>query len=164
MDENTKCLVIDMGMCLRVPFSNDDGSVTDVSAGTLRHLILPQGPCGKPNYISPEVLQNSEPFDGFAIDLWSAGVILFIMVVGLPPFEFAHDHDPRFRMIARGGLMAMLNQWGRSISPQVCDLLQRMLQKHPRNRLSLMEVMDHRWVVDGYVTPPPSPTDEGWRT
>lgn len=161
--EDTDCLLIDLGMCLRVPFAAEDGSVTDVSEGTLRRLIKSQGQCGKPNYIAPEILSNKEPFDGFAIDVWAAGVILFIMLVGIPPFEWAHDEDPRFKMITRGNLSGLLAQWSRPISHDAADLLQNMLRKNPRDRLSLMEVMDHKWVVDENVAPPrPLRGNEEW--
>ena len=71
IDENTKALVIDLGMCLHIPYNAPNGSelVCDVSAGTLRRLMYPQGQCGKPNYISPEVLQNSDAFDGVSAQL-----------------------------------------------------------------------------------------------
>lgn len=163
VDECTRSLIIDMGMCLRVPFTSDDGSVTDASEGTLRRLMSPQGQCGKPNYISPEVLLNSDPFDGFAIDLWAAGIILFIMLVGLPPFEWANRDDPRFLMITNGRLMSMLRQWRRPVSEEAGDLLQRMLREDPRDRLSLSEVMDHMWVVRDEAAPPPPGADEEWR-
>eukprot|EP00957_Ditylum_brightwellii_P121277 9248486-Ditylum_brightwellii.AAC.1 len=153
-----------LGMCLRVPFGDDDGNIMDVSGGTLRRLMSPQGQCGKPNYISPEVLQNTESFDGFAIDVWAAGIILFIMLVGLPPFEWANREDPRFRMITKGGLMRMLTQWQRPISPEAGDLLQRMLKEDPKDRLSLVEIMDHQWVVNEEVSSPAPPQDEDWRS
>jgi len=163
VDQMTKAAIIDLGMCLRVPFGADDGSIVDATKGTLRRLISPQGQCGKPNYISPEVHLNTEPFDGFAIDVWACGIILFIMLVGLPPFEWANRDDPRFRMITKGGLALMLNQWNRPVSNEAGDLLQRMLREDPKERLSLMEVMDHPWVInDDASAPPPQPDDE-WR-
>lgn len=163
VDQMTKAAIIDLGMCLRVPFGADDGSIVDATKGTLRRLLSPQGQCGKPNYISPEVHLNTEPFDGFAIDVWACGIILFIMLVGLPPFEWANRDDPRFRMITKGGLALMLNQWNRPVSNEAGDLLQRMLREDPKERLSLMEVMDHPWVInDDASAPPPQPDDE-WR-
>lgn len=159
----TKAAIIDLGMCLRVPFGAEDASIVDVTKGTLRRLMKPQGQCGKPNYISPEVGLNTEAFDGFAIDVWACGVILFIMLVGLPPFEFASKDDPRYRMITRGGLMTMLTQWNRAISVEAGDLLQKMLREDPRERLSLMEVMDHPWVINDDATAPPSQAVDAWR-
>ena len=163
VDEYRTSVIIDLGMCLRVPYDDGD-SVTDVSAGTLRRLIGPLIPCGKPNYISPEIFKSEGPFDGFAIDLWAAGVILFIMLVGLPPWEFAGEEDPRYRMVARGGLARMLESWNRSVSPLATDLLQKMLREDPRQRLSLCEVKDHEWVV-GDDSPGSfgAPSNEGWR-
>ena len=168
VDEYKTSIIIDLGMCLRVPYASDDGSPTpmSVSAGTLRRLIRPMMPCGKPNYISPEIYKNEVPFDGFGIDLWSSGVILFIMLVGLPPWEFAREDDPRYRMVVRGGLEQMLISWGRPISPQAADLLQKMLRDDPRDRLSLLEIKDHDWVK--YDDPPMQvfqqpASNEGWR-
>lgn len=69
------CLVIDMGMCLRVPYhspGDPNGKAVDVEHGTDRRLIVPMGTCGKKNYMSPEVYENKTNFDGFAVDLWSA--------------------------------------------------------------------------------------------
>lgn len=165
VDKRTQTLIIDFGMCLRVPFGADDGSVVDERAGALRRLLKPQGRCGKPNYISPEVLQNTEPFDGYAIDVWAAGIILFIMLVGLPPFEWAHPDDPRYRMITKGGLMTMLQKWNRPISEAAGDLLQRMLRADPRDRLSLTEVIDHEWIQGGEsIMPSEQPMEmEDWR-
>ena len=164
VDEYRTSVVIDLGMCLRVPYDGGD-KVTDVSAGTLRRLIGPLIPCGKPNYISPEIFKSEGPFDGFAIDLWAAGVILFIMLVGLPPWEFAGEEDPRYRMVARGGLERMLESWNRSVSALATDLLQKMLREDPRQRLSLCEVKDHPWVLgdDSNAGSFGAPSNEGWR-
>jgi len=143
-------VIIDLGMCLRVPYDGEHigQTVADVGADSLRKLISPLIPCGKPNYISPEILKSEEPFDGFAIDLWAVGVILFIMLVGLPPWEFAREEDPRYRMVSRGGLERMLRSWSRDVSAAATDLLQKMLTEDPRQRLSLCEIRDHPWVLD----------------
>lgn len=165
VDEYRTAVVIDLGMCLKVPYDDGEtGDVADVSAGTLRRLINPLIPCGKPNYISPEVLKSEAPFDGFAIDLWATAVMLFIMLVGLPPWEFAREEDPRFRMVARGGLERMLRSWNREVSPMAADMLQKMLREDPRQRLSLEEVKVHPWVLyeeGGSV--PQAPGHEEWR-
>ena len=68
-------MIIDMGMCLRVPYNSSKRvvgpkSVSDVTNGTTRRLMKPQGVCGKHYYMSPEVFRNTDNFDGFAIDLW----------------------------------------------------------------------------------------------
>ena len=167
VDQYSTSVIIDLGMCLRVPFASDDddGRVADVTSGNLRLLMKPKVACGKPNYISPEVIRSEEPFDGFAIDLWAAGVVLFIMLVGLPPWEFAREEDPRYRMVIRGGLARMLQSWDRQVSEPAADLLQKMLNQDPRDRLSLCEIKDHLWVVeDGGAVPfQPQVVHEAWR-
>lgn len=174
VDNFTRSVVIDLGMCLRVPYDNGE-SIGDVSLGGLRRLMKPLTPCGKANYISPEILASDEPFDGFAIDLWAVGVILFIMLVGLPPWEFARREDPRYLMVIRGRLSQMLESWNRPISPLAADLLQKMLMEDPRQRLSLTQVKDHPWVLEQAQTSTNSSmlyegnngndnNDQGWRT
>jgi len=158
-------IIIDMGMCLRVPYARADGGVTDVTHGTLRRLIKRQTPCGKLNYMSPEIMK-SQDFDGYYIDLWGAGVILFIMLVGCVPFEMATEEDVRFRQISRGGLEQLLHCWGKSVSPEATDLLQKMLLANPRQRPSLSEIQDHPWILGEVPTvemSSPAPMDEGWR-
>ena len=84
--------IIDLGMCLRIPSLHDDHDDNghDIVNDSIRYhpderaLIAPQGVCGKWYYLSPEVCLSEEPFDGPAVDLWAAGVILFIMLTGIP--------------------------------------------------------------------------------
>ena len=127
--DDQDCLIIDMGMCLREPYSDphDPDKVVDVEHGTMRRLMTPQGVCGKHNYMSPEVFQNTDNFDGFAIDLWAAGVILYIMLTGFPPYDQAALVDERFRLIVTGHLAEQLNAWNVPVSREAGDLLQRIL-------------------------------------
>lgn len=157
-------MIMDLGMCLRVPYPTPDGRGSGgVTEGTLRRLVTKCVPCGKYNYMAPEIFKGQD-FDGFAIDLWGAGVILFMMLTGLPPFEVPSYEDARYRQIVRGGLENMLRSWNRPVSPEAADLMQNMLREDPRERLSLNEVRDHPWVLqeDVWVRGPTPPT-EGWR-
>lgn len=153
---NENSLIIDMGMCLRIPFTDprNPNATTDIASGTMRRLMKPDGTCGKHNYMSPEVFANTEPFDGYAIDLWSVGVILYIMLTGFPPYDQASLADPRFDVIVNGRLTDQLFEWGVHLSDDVGSLLQNMLQLDPRNRLTLDQVMRHPWVTFGEVQPP----------
>jgi serine/threonine protein kinase len=120
----------------------------------MRRLIKPQGTCGKHQYMAPEIFQNSENFDGFAIDLWAAGVILYIMLTGFPPYDHASLADQRFQIIAEGHLVKQLENWDIFLSEDAGDLLQRMLQVRPRDRLTLVQVLNHRWVTKSELEPP----------
>jgi serine/threonine protein kinase len=158
--DQENCLIIDMGMCLRVPYNDParQGNITDVTIGAgLRRLMKPQGVCGKHNYMSPEVFSNTSPFDGFAIDLWAAGVILYIMLTGFPPYDQANRTDQRFDLIVNGNLVRQLRSWEIHVSDDAGDLLQSMLQLDPRDRLTLAQVMSHPWVANGEAVPPPPP-------
>lgn len=150
-------MIIDMGMCLRVPYNSQDGNprvITDVTAGTHRRLMKPQGVCGKHNYMSPEVAANSEPFDGFSIDLWAAGVILYIMLTGFPPYDQANRTDQRFDLIVQGRLVEQLRKWDIKLSDEAGNLLQNMLQLNPKKRLTLAQVLEHPWIIDEEVEIP----------
>lgn len=154
--DGEQCMIIDMGMCLRVPYTdaNRPNAISDVTRGKSRRLMKPQGVCGKHNYMSPEVFRNSDNFDGFAIDLWAAGVILYIMLTGFPPYDQASRTDQRFELIISGRLMEQLRSWSIFLTDEAGDLMQRMLQLDPEERLSLAEVMAHPWVASGHVERP----------
>ena len=79
VDDKGSLVIIDMGMALRVPFTDPSniGCVTDVSEGTERRLIAPQGRGGKLMYMAPEVIASEGPFDGFAVDMLADCSTLF---------------------------------------------------------------------------------------
>jgi serine/threonine protein kinase len=140
-------------------------AITDVSEGSIRRLMKPQGQCGKLVYLAPEMLEN-KPFDGHAIDLWAAGITLFIMLVGVAPFSMAQLSDKRFATISRGGLQSFLESLDVRLSPEAVDLLQGMFRENPQERLSLGDVMRHPWVlghrfpVESRDTPSTAVTDD----
>ena len=158
-------LIIDMGMCLRVPFHSEPNNPqkepsVDVpmqpSVRNLRRFMMrPQGTCGKWHYMSPEIHSNSSPFDGYAVDIWAAGVILFLMLTGFPPWDRPSPTDERFRYMSAGYLVQMLTEWEIGLSPDAMDLLQRMMFVDPKDRLSLDQVRAHPWMVNGPCQPPP---------
>ena len=106
--------------------------------------------CGKKNYIAPEVLENISPFFGHLVDMWSLGIILFILLTGYPAMEAATALDPRFRMIRDGQLGRMLAEWNIKLTNEAVDLLQSMLKVNPYERLSINDILAHSWMlVDG---------------
>jgi serine/threonine protein kinase len=109
-------------------------------------------------YLAPEAFADTGAYDGFAADLWSAGVVLFLLCVGLAPFKYADAREKRYRRISRGGLRSLIKNLKISLSPEACDLLQNMFWEDPRRRLTLAEVMRHPWVMgkpsmDHIITP-----------
>jgi len=150
---NGTCQIIDFGMCLRMP-------ETEAARGFKRPLMTPQGSCGKLFYMSPEVYNNREAFDGEAIDVWSAGVMLFMMLIGSPAYGRPDPSDDCFAWITTGRLPQLLKSWGISLSVEAVDLMEGMLCVDPKKRLTLRQVMNHPWFAladrSSDVPPPPS--------
>ena len=132
------CKIIDMGMCLRVG--------VNPTTGIIRYMPA-QIPCGKKNYIAPEVIIGQNPFNPLLSDVWATGVMLFILVTGVPPMDSAQRLDPRYRMICNNELPAMLEQWGITLSYEIIDLLRKILRPNPLERLSLNEILAHPWMM-----------------
>ena len=144
-----RCVIVDLGMALRVPFVDPDNEhmLADASAGTMRRLIQAQGVGGRWTYIAPEVVSNKDHFDGYAVDLWAAGVILFILLVGRSPFEMAVETDRYYSTFSSGGLKETLRHWDVPISDEARDLLQGMMWSDPSDRFNLAQIASHPWVT-----------------
>jgi len=140
------CKIIDMGMCLRLAV-NSNGEP----------MLMPfQGVCGKKNYIAPEVIEGMNPYNPLLSDVWALGVMLFILVTGVPPVDAATHMDPRYRMICRGNLSTMLQQWDIQLSSILVDLLSKLLKPIPIDRLTINQIMQHPWMQLDDVLPPPN--------
>ena len=153
-----RCVIIDFGMALRVPHSYiDDPSgaiddVTDESMGTTRRLIHSHNHCGKLRYMAPEIYTKAYGFDGFAADIWSAGVILFLMITGKHPYERPELQDSGYYDLVSQNfywdicIVDPLTSWGREVSSESVDLLRIVLQPNPRKRATLSDIMSHVWL------------------
>ncbi|KAL0432143.1 UNVERIFIED_CONTAM: Calcium-dependent protein kinase SK5 [Sesamum latifolium] len=93
---------------------------------------------GSPYYVAPEVLHK---FYGPEADVWSAGVILYILLCGVPPF-WADTDNGIFRQILNGKLDLDSEPWPH-ISDSAKDLVQKMLDRNPKRRLSAHQVLCH---------------------
>ncbi|KAI4320171.1 hypothetical protein MLD38_033677 [Melastoma candidum] len=103
---------------------------------------------GSPYYVAPEVLRKHY---GPEVDVWSAGVILYILLSGVPPF-WAESELGIFRQILQGKLDFVSDPWP-SISDSAKDLIKKMLERDPRKRFTAHEVLCHPWIVDDRVAP-----------
>ena len=96
--------------------------------------------CGTPNYAAPEII-TANAYDGEQIDMWSSGIILYAMVAGVLPFD-DNSVSSLFEKIKKGRYF-MPNQ----LSPQVKDLINKLLQPLPMKRMKLSEVWKHPWIL-----------------
>jgi serine/threonine protein kinase len=155
MIDQNDCLIIDMGMCIRMPYLDATGKVVQSKqqGGKQRCLLLPQGACGKLPYMCPEIFRNKSPFDGQAADLFTAGTILFCMVTGNRSYTQPHASDPQFYWMTHG-VEQLLSDWSIILSPEGTHLLKNLLQINPRLRLTLDEVVNHPWFAMPDDPPP----------
>lgn len=109
--------------------------------------------CGSPNYIAPEVLQN-RGYDGSLSDLWSCGVILYVMLVGCLPFD-DRNLVVLYQKIFKGD--CQIPKW---LSPAAQDLLKRILQPNPMKRINVAGIREHEWFKKDYVPAVPHDDDE----
>lgn len=96
---------------------------------------------GSAYYVAPEVLRRNY---GAEADIFSAGVILYILLSGVPPF-WGENEQGIFDAILRGHLDFSSDPWP-SISSSAKDLVKKMLREDPKERLSAAEVLNHPWM------------------
>lgn len=108
---------------------------------------------GKFYYMAPEVVdclgdigEDKDGYDGKAADVWSLGVMLFIMLTGSPLFADERTRAPTLRVLAKYGVTKVFELWGniqRRFSRRTVNLLACMLQVRPEHRLTIDEVVRH---------------------
>ncbi|XP_027175730.1 calcium-dependent protein kinase 20 [Coffea eugenioides] len=103
---------------------------------------------GSPYYVAPEVLRKNY---GPECDVWSAGVIIYILLSGVPPF-WDETEQGIFEQVLKGELDFASEPWP-SISESAKDLVRKMLVRDPKKRLKAHEVLSHPWVRVGGIAP-----------
>ncbi|XP_061374551.1 calcium-dependent protein kinase 20-like isoform X2 [Gastrolobium bilobum] len=103
---------------------------------------------GSPYYVAPEVLRKHY---GPECDVWSAGVIIYILLSGVPPF-WDETEQGIFEQVLKGELDFVSEPWP-SISESAKDLVRRMLIRDPKKRMTAHEVLCHPWVQIRGVAP-----------
>lgn len=101
--------------------------------------------CGTPGYVAPEVLKN-EPY-GPAVDMWSVGVILYILLCGFPPF-YHESTAALYKQIKKGSYDFPTPYWS-DISESAKSLVSGLLTVNPKTRLTPQGVLDHPWIGGG---------------
>lgn len=94
--------------------------------------------CGTPAYIAPEILRD-KGYEGYAVDIWSAGVVLFAMIYGTVPFR-AGNMSELHKLILKGKYTLKDD-----VSEEVRDLLTHMLEIDPRKRYTIPQILCHKW-------------------
>ncbi|GAA5980152.1 hypothetical protein JCM5350_001781 [Sporobolomyces pararoseus] len=95
--------------------------------------------CGTLDYLPPEMIESKEHTD--KVDLWALGVLTYEFLVGSPPFEDLSGHAATYKKICK--LDYTIPQ---TVSPEAADLIRKLLQYNPQDRLPLKEVAVHPWI------------------
>ena len=123
IDMNNNIRLIDFGFGIQ--FSNDDRLLTTA--------------CGSPAYAPPEMFRGHSYTS--TVDLWSAGVLLYAMAVGKLPFQ-----DPNMNALIKK-ICTTEPDYPETMSPDLTDLLHRMMMKDPMCRMSIQKIQSHPWFV-----------------
>jgi 5'-AMP-activated protein kinase catalytic alpha subunit len=128
LDENGNLKVSDFGLSALAESKRQDG---------LLHTT-----CGTPAYVAPEVI-NRKGYDGSKADIWSCGVVLYVLLAGYLPF---HDSNlmEMYRKIGKGEFK--FPNW---FGPEVRRFLSKILDSNPSSRISMAKIMDHSWFRKG---------------
>ncbi|PKU68685.1 CBL-interacting protein kinase 23 [Dendrobium catenatum] len=132
LDSNGVLKVSDFGLSALPQQVRDDG---------LLHTT-----CGTPNYVAPEVI-NNKGYDGAKADLWSCGVILFVLMAGYLPFEDSNLMS-LYKKIFKADFSCP--SW---FSTSAKKLIKRILDPNPQTRITIAEVIENEWFKKGYQAP-----------
>ncbi|VUZ41267.1 unnamed protein product [Hymenolepis diminuta] len=100
------------------------------------------GFAGTPGYLSPEVLRK-EPY-GKPVDIWACGVILYILLVGYPPF-WDDDQNRLYNQIKSGSYEYPPPEWD-TVTAEAKNLINSMLTMNPSKRITAAEALKHQWI------------------
>ncbi|KAK1378589.1 Non-specific serine/threonine protein kinase [Heracleum sosnowskyi] len=126
---------------------NGDLKVSDFGLSAISEQIRGDGLfhtfCGTPAYVAPEVL-GRKGYDAEKVDLWSCGIILYVLIAGYLPF---HDQNimNMYKKIYRGEFRCP--RW---FSPELSRLLIKILDTNPETRMTIPEIMNNRWFKKGF--------------
>jgi calcium/calmodulin-dependent protein kinase I len=99
--------------------------------------------CGTPGYVAPEILCGTAY--GKEVDIWSVGVILYILLCGFPPF-YDDNNKKLFSLIINANFTFPDPYWT-DVSEEAKDLVSKLLVVDPKKRLTAAEILRHPWMV-----------------
>ena len=130
--ENSEVKLIDFGLSKR--FSSEE------EMARMKTVV------GTPYYVAPEVLRGN--YD-VSCDVWSLGVILFVFLCGYPPFE-GDNNKEIFRNVLKQPLTFDPADWN-TISDSAKDLVSKMLEKDPAQRINANDCLQHPWFTSNDI-------------
>ena len=110
--------------------------------------------CGTPMYMAPEILLSSKNhgYEGYPVDIWSAGISLYIMLSGTLPFNLKNNENSSMDESSENNIelqYSIINndpKYIEKISDEARDLLKGLLNKNPNKRLTIDQILNHPWL------------------
>lgn len=99
-----------------------------------------QDKCGTPYYMAPEVIKHSY---NESCDIWSCGVILYILLSGKPPFSGYNEAEIMKNILA--GQYSLEGEHWKRVTKEAKDLIHRMLDYNPKTRITAQQALEHEW-------------------
>eukprot|EP00944_MAST-04C_sp_MAST-4C-sp1_P012946 g12946.t1 len=109
---------------------------------------ISEKPCGTPIYVAPEVLTAS-PVYSPKVDMWSLGVLAYILLCGFPPFDADENDLADLFQVIKAGKYNFLSPYWDDVSKSAKDLISKLLEVNPEVRYSARQVLSHPWICDG---------------
>jgi len=142
IDANDNIKIIDFGFAKEAHRISKTVQGEEVASKNLKTA------CYTPYYVAPEILNQGGKYD-FACDIWSLGVILYIMLVGYPPFYSMTGQNtltPHMKNKIKRGTYRMEGPDWERVSVECKDILQKMLIVDPDERATIQEVLESPWL------------------
>lgn len=112
---------------------------------------------GSPYYSAPEVIcYATKGYDGVAADIFSLGIVLYILVTGIYPYDKPNIIDQRYKMLMKRDFnnfwkkseQKMLNYNSKKLSEEFKDLFEKMICSKPKERITINEIKKHPWIIE----------------
>lgn len=118
----------------------DFGLATQLTKPDEKHLTM----CGTPNFISPEVASRGS--HGLEADVWGLGCLLYTLLIGSPPFDTPGVKSTLTKVVMSNYTLPSY------LSAEAKDLINNLLQKNPKDRIKLDQIMEHPYIKRGRVS------------
>jgi len=125
--------------------TTDDYDIKIIDFGLAKRSAQPmEMPCGTPGYVAPEILKRRTYHK--EVDIWSLGVIMYILLCGFPPFhDDGNNLKNLYRQIRQGKYSFPAKYWG-NVSKNAKNLIRRMLCVKPEKRIKSIEILEDPWI------------------
>ena len=123
--------------------------IIDFGLSNYYNVNLLETPCGSPCYASPEMVRGHK-YDGFRIDIWSSGIILYAMLCGYLPFE-EMENDECNEVLFKNIMECNVEYPPEFIPPYAESLLRKIIVKDPRKRITIDEIKKEKFYILGEI-------------